>query len=484
MSGPNAPLSPDQTGGSPEQTTGVQIVPRTQHHRRMGRRLWWLTALVLLVAGLIWTGRPFLADWALVNVRAAQTARNLDRAKIWLDRAGWLGAAPQEIAFLRARQARKNGQAVPMEQALRQALAQGLDPRRADRERVLMQAQAGNLLQAEPHLGPLLLEAKGDEVEICEAFVNAYVLNYRVQEADQLLDSWSTDFPRDPLPELFRGRISEHKQELDLAEQHYRRALELDPRFGPAAYNLARLALSRQQIEMANTQYRSAAELLPYPAPAWIGLAHCARLQQQPDRAEEWLLKVLQLNADEVAEGFRQVGDTLESARTSARAELAQLRMSQSRWAEAAQEFERALEGNPRNNALRNLYAQALRNSGRRDEARREIARVQTAQAELNQMTSWLEKVRKDPQDPAPRVKLGLIFLHYLSENQGLVWLYGALSVAPDYGPAHQALADYFRDRQPQDDDTRRLATHHQQLADQALASQPMPKSEPLDRAH
>ena len=55
------------------------------------------------------------------------------------------------------------------------------------REELLTLAQTGQLSKAEPHLPKLLIDAREDGPEICEAFVRGYLDTFRLDRAFELL---------------------------------------------------------------------------------------------------------------------------------------------------------------------------------------------------------------------------------------------------------------------------------------------------------
>jgi len=61
------------------------------------------------------------------------------------------------------------------------------------------------------------------------------------------------------------------------------------------------------------------------------------------------------------------------------------------------------------------------------------------------------------------------MFLSYISERQGLVWLQSALHLDPQYQPAHAALARYYRSLEPATEESQRLAERHAAAAGAAL---------------
>ena len=429
-----------------------------QRGRRSGR---WLVALVLLVTvwgTAVWTC-DYLADRGWEN-RRLLAADRWDRWATTLSfgRTNW---------FRRLTLDRKLGRFEALNSDSIRARLAGVPEQRITHELLLYSAQAGELDSPEATLSEII---RGDQIpgrEIFEAFTNGAIANYQIEEANYLLDNWEQDYPTDPLPCLMRGRIAEHKNDWIESAAQYERALQLLPTYGPAAYNLARVKLGQAQLKEAETWYTRAAKDLELSHPAWVGLAHCHRLAGEYPLAEQLLERVL--DADVVTRGmaYRLVGDTADSGRTSPLMERGELRLIQKEPAAAVADFEEALREQPHNSAIRFHLASALRAAGRAADSRREYEAVRIAREALKNLTPLLERVRANPDDPEPRATLGNLFLNYISERQGEAWLHSALRVAPDFQPAHAALALHYRKIIPQTPELKQLSRFHANAAGQ-----------------
>lgn len=377
---------------------------------------------------------------------------------------------------------RKLGRTATWQDSEPAIFASGITRRRLEHERILIAAQSGSLDRPEAALAELI---RGEQVagrEIFEAFTNGAVANYQIEEATYLLENWDKDYPSDPLPCLVRGRIAEHRNDWDGAVSQYEAALKRDPVFGPPAYNLARVRLGQARLEDALHWYRQAAKLLEQPASAQLGIAHCLRLTGQLDAAQAELDRVLATSADDRLLAWRFVGDTSDSARASPLMEHGELALARKDTATAITAFESALSEQPTNSAIRFHLAGALRQAGRVADAEREYALVKQARDALSGLSPLLERVRSQPDNPALRTELGLLFLRYISQSQGAVWLHSALRVDPDYAPAHAALADYYSQISPQTSETQALIADHRRRSTgipAGLALGPVPPTPP-----
>jgi Flp pilus assembly protein TadD len=109
--------------------------------------------------------------------------------------------------------------------------------------------------------------------------------------------------------------------------------------------------------------------------------------------------------------------------------------------------------------ALYNL-SRCLQRTGPEAAARDCQARFERADADLKRLAELSKVVQGTPHDPAPRCEAGVLFLRNGQEAEGLRWLHLVLHEHPTYGPAHQALADYYE----RAGNTERAALHRRQV--------------------
>ena len=436
-----------------------------------GRRRWPLVVAGLLLAvPLLWWGGVRLAT---LQGEAALQARHPERAVRWLRWAGYLGDRSSERQLLLARAYRKAGDIPAFQTTLESAVVAGLDAERARRETILAMAQGGRVSEVESELSRLLLDPAEDGREILEAFTNGYIAGYRIEEATPLMDAWAAEYPDDPKVYLMQGRVEEHKGRWDDAVAAYERAMAVAPGYGPAAYNLARIQLKRKQPEEALQSYRVAGEWLDDDTPAVVGMAHCYRMLNKTEEARALLTPLLERGDSAAARrAFGKVGQTSESARTAVEGELGQVELAAGNYDEAVRLLSAALEQNPLDQTLHYMLARALSGAGRKDDAGPHLTFYREASAATAELDKAMEALRNDPNNADLRSQIGRTFLEYLSVNQGLVWLNGALTFDPKHGPTHRALAAYYQrkaDAAPpgsdeQADATRKAARHYRSV--------------------
>ena len=404
---------------------------------------------------------PF-SQW---RARDALSKRKAGAAIRWLAVSQWFDSKNAETAFLLARAYRKQGEMDRVAQHLQRALDLGCPPDRVHREELLAQAQSGNLDEIEKRLAKLFVDPQGDAVEICEAYVNGCMRNYRFAEAHKVLNLWQADFPDDPQPHFLRARIFEHFSRFDRAKSEYSRVLEKHPGHAPAAYSLARVTLTQNKPNVALEYYRLCEANMSNKGPARVGIAACLRRLKKTDEARRILQQVSRQPPEELAAAFQDVGDKEEISRTAVNAELGRLELSAGNLDEAARRLRMALEDNPRDWQIRYSLATALQRSEKTDEAKSHFDRVRRTKAALGKVDDSLVALMTNPGDVESRYLLGKIYLEYLSEDQGVVWLRSVLHYDAAHRPTHRALAEYYRSKAKDDPRYAELAETHDRLA-------------------
>lgn len=427
------------------------------------RWLWPSLALALLAAILC---APMGWSW-YCRTRAAQAIRirHYRAAGEWLDSARFLRRNDPDVEFLQARLDRRRGRLDDMARQLEKCARLGVPRSTVERELWMAHAQAGDLRELEAHLSELLTDDAAELQEVCDAYVNGCILNYRLPEAIHVLELWIADFPQDPEPPYLRGRLLEHASRLEEAEKSYRQALSLEPAHAPAAYNLARLLLFEQeQPEAALNAYRQAAGHLEQPQPALVGEALCLTRLNRLDEARSVLNQALQLS-NGVEEAYRVVGDPGDTAAAQAFAAYGRLEIAAGNTEEAAAWFGQAIEANPRDWKTRYLLGTALQELGRSEAAAGHLKLVDESSAAMVELDALLTRVPHEPDNADLRCRLGELLLKYVSEQQGLVWLDSALQIDPSHAGAHAALADYYTRQARIDPRFAELAARHRRFA-------------------
>lgn len=387
------------------------------------------------------------------RAETALRAHDADAALIWLHRAQRFAPRDARIEFLLARAYRKQGLMNDVREHLQRAWNLGYSVPLLDREQWLASAQTGQLNMAEPHLAELLTDPQGDSADICEAFVNGFFLNYRLQDALRLLQPWIADFPGDPHPLVIRAKIFEETRRWQDAEQDLRHALALSPRHAEAACELGRVLTEQKQPQAAFEFYQQAANDPALRVEALLGRAKCLRLTGQAEAARAQLNELAMLDPDSLAVLL----------------ELGRLASDSGRYAEAVDILRKGFAREPANLELRYALAVALRGAGKPDEARAHFEFQAKGQAARVRAWRLISGVELNPGDLPARYEIGTIFLQYGPEDKGVIWLQSVLDYDPGHREAHARLAEYYEQRAGQSPEFAKLAKHHRKFADKAV---------------
>lgn len=417
--------------------------PATAQSSRPRRKRIWIALLVLVALGVtaVFAGVP----WCQSRAQQAMRLGRFDTAERWLSRAGWLGPRDSRTELLRARLDRKRGQFEAMHKHLRDAAALGYPPSLVAAEQLLAELQSGGLPSVDPRVANLFVRAELEGDTLAEAYVLGCLRKYEFPPALTLLDSWETDFPKDPRPNFLRGRILEHTSAESQAKEEYRRAsVKAGGVFAPAEYSLARIAFDGGDAETALVHSRRCAEGLDVPAAARLGEAAALRHLERFAEADQILAPLESQDRDALAQQLVQLGQTAEAAAVAYEAERGRVAAGLERNEEAERWLKTALDGNPHDWKLRYVYARTLSRLGRTAEAKADFERVEETEKAVADCDHYLERIRKNPADVEARYELGRIFAQYISERQAEAWLTGVLQYNPQHAGA-QALLKSLR---------------------------------------
>jgi tetratricopeptide (TPR) repeat protein len=375
--------------------------------------------------------RPAVGSCVRNRARASIAARDPRQALEWLDFGSRFQQPGAEEEFLRARAYRKQGRWDLVHRHLQLALKQGIDRRRVEREQWLASAQSGDLHESLPHLALLLERPEGDGPEICEAYVNGFFLNNRLDEAQQLIAAWLADFPADPLPYHIRGKIRINSGELKQAAEDFGKVLKLRSRDAAVALELGQCLEAQRDYEGALAPLEQAACDPQTALAASVELARCYRLQGKLDEARARIAPL--------RKGSPDSPDVL--------AESGQIELQSRHFPQAIADLEQALKFHPRSIVLRQSLGRALLGAGREAGAKEQFTSVERVQAQLARAEKLIDYAGKHPREAQCRYEIGKIYLDYAVPERGVKWLQSALNCDPAHRASHAALAEYYGER-------------------------------------
>jgi tetratricopeptide (TPR) repeat protein len=290
----------------------------------------------------------------------------------------------------------------------------------------------------------MLVNPGEDVADICASYVSGYCLSFDFDSATVLLEAWAKDSADDPEPHVRSGDVWYSQNEWKEAIPCYRRAIAIDPRHVRAQLSLAQCLLRINEPAAAESAFRSVIRENPASVEAREGLGTCLMSLSRLEEARTALLAVVERNPGHL----------------EARRRLGELELALERPERAIDWLKPLVDAWPQDKAYCSLYAQALQELGRVDEARRWWEAVREAEAALAKLEKLNESVKNDPTNPELRYEIGSLLLRFRSRDDGAGWFKSLLQFDPTHAGAHEALAEYYEKTGQAE-----LSRQHRQLA-------------------
>ncbi len=262
-------------------------------------RIWVLvTCLVLLAGFACFWGLP---QFCMSRARQAISARELDRAEVWLNRAEQLGGAPAQIVLARARVARLNGDGRETATYLERAVRMGVERGWVDLEWMFADAQAGDIDSLSKQFLMICEQQPEEADEACWALASGMISLRSFDQADALLAAWQESDPSDAKPWFLWGESLRERQKFEECLTAYRRAAELQPGWWEPRLAEANVLESMRQHADALAVYQSIPEQGPQQIEVIYGKASVYNSLGQYEDAENTLKHLLQDHPDHYA---------------------------------------------------------------------------------------------------------------------------------------------------------------------------------------
>ena len=421
-----------------------------------------VTVRLILIAALIGMSVYFWRDFCLWRGTSALKQRNLASASNWVQRSQWFHSGKDPQAFLlEIRIARRQQEFHAVEKKLQQASQLGVPKSEIRRERLLAMAQTGQFSAMQAQWSDLLSDPRDDGPEIARAYYTWTMLNHNLQLANKTLDLWQKDYPHDPEPYELRGRYHQSIYNWKEAESNYRRALALAPENDEYRLSLASVLLERLKTDEAVPLFEGYLKRHPDNLTAARGLAQCAAATGDLEKATGLLRNALEKHPDNF-EVQKAYGEVLLAAGD----------------AESAIEvLEKAYRAVPEHANLAYSLARSLKASGRSAEAEPLLAFVADSRPKLDLLDDLERQLRMQPGNLELRMQIAAIVAKYVSRHDAIRWYQNLLQISPEYPPAHQALADLYR----QTGDEKRAEFHDRVLAQKSAGNQSAKRISPTD---
>jgi predicted Zn-dependent protease len=366
---------------------------------------------------------------AISSGKAALASGDLEAAITWLEKASRVYPSSDEVSFLLAQAYRRSGDLPKARRELAHAQRLGWVKESVAFEELLLAVQSGSS-SAAAVLEKALSSDYPEAARICEVLAPAALAPPRhdVLKAHGLVERWLSQEPDNPRAWAIKGQVAERLFRRKEAIDAYARALERRGAPREVHARLARLLLEEGRADEAGPQVEAALKASSGDPEARRAQAHYLALKGEHADAratlddllarakgDPGLLYLRGLTELEAKEPAKALPFLEASARTSGHDPAVFLMLSRclkeldrGRAASEAQDRARAIEANIE--AFRQIASSALN-----DPARAELRR-KGGQALL---------------------RLGL-------PVAGEAWLLSALSMAPEDGEAHAALAEHY----------------------------------------
>jgi tetratricopeptide (TPR) repeat protein len=390
-----------------------------------------LAALALLaIAG--WISLAFgVPRYHLREARRALTQFHPEQARVHLDSCLRTWPQSSEIHLLAARAARLADDTDGAEMHLQECERLDWSPA-VTLERALLRAQNGDLDQVEGYLHYQVKEEHPDTVFILEALARGYVRLYRISQAQFCLKLWLEMEPNNTRALLAQGHMWAQVHNFTDAVGDFRRVLEVEGASAEARLGLANALLELAQPEEALPLLEELRQQQPDNPEVLVRLARCQVMLNRPDEALATL--------DDVLASHPDLAPALHGR--------AQVALQQGNPEEAEKLARRAVAANPYDYEQNYLLYECLKQCGKPKEAQKQFLELERIKKSLQRMQELARQdLQSAPNDPAVRYEMGMLCLGLGREEVGLGWLLSALQKAPEFKPAHAALAKYYQSK-------------------------------------
>jgi tetratricopeptide (TPR) repeat protein len=297
-------------------------------------------------------------------------------------------------------------------------------------ERLLLQAQSGNISEVEDVLWGYVKKEKPERPLVLEAMARGYVRMLRLGTALRCLKMLLELEPDNVEALVLRGWIQEDGDEPEQAAKAYRRALEVNPERDDAHLGLARILIHDSPQE-ARSHYENVVARQPDNADALVGLGETYWALGEPEKAGPIFDALLAKDAKN----------------SRALAGLAAIALAAGETTEGESLLHKAIAADPSNvEAHYQLYLCLGQQPGREAEAAAQLESHKRVAADFKRLAALASKeMTVAPNDPNLHYEMGAIYVRYGKPEIGVRWLYSALKLDPTHQPTHQLLYDYYR---------------------------------------
>jgi predicted Zn-dependent protease len=408
-----------------QQTDDTKSVRETR--RRLRARAVSVSVLVF-IALMIWQASELWQRVSLSRIRVATAESHWSDALTWLNRLRWLQPNSTAALLAEARIWRKQGNLAKARDRLQRAKVLGHSSDELRHEEWLIQAQTGQLSEAEE---PLLkaLQAERDVRETLDALVQGYLRTGQYAKAEASLNTWRTIFPSDARPLVLHGQMFLQLMDWTNAKSALRQSLSKSPNDLDATLLLAESLLATHCPAEAVELFRRCHQALPERPSVAIGLSRAMIANGQAEEAVDVLRPILV-----------RYPNLLE-----VRHVLSQAFLSSKRTEEAIELLQSTAQAHPNHPEIRYTLGSALRLAGRIDESEPHLAFAREADQCLQAAQRLRQLVWENPKAHAEKLELARILLNFYRVEEATIWLRNLLVDQPQHPEANRLLEECLR---------------------------------------
>jgi tetratricopeptide (TPR) repeat protein len=297
------------------------------------------------------------------------------------------------------------------------------------RERAIAHARAGRYAEAEPILRQLASHQAARDAEVDEALTRCYYETFRLRLAQDAVERWVRDAPRDARAYFWRAEIGRKTNaDTEALLRDYTESLRLDPSSDQARLNLAELSLTAHRLPEAESLYRAYLERHPGDADAHLGLGRALGEQGHAPGANRELAQAASLAP-------KDVRPLVEQAKFEVRA---------GRMDSALETLDRAVRIDPSEPEPHYQRSLILARLGRTDEARAERETNNRLREEHRALSDILLALYHSPNDLKLQFESARWLFEHNHPDEGLKWAEKILREHPQHAETHRLLAEHF----------------------------------------
>ena len=395
-----------------------------------------------------WAWREVSFRHHLRTARVALDAFVADNAVMELNAAEKLRPNSAEVQYLLGMANRKAGRLDHCRSHLERAATLGWPNKEVRLQLTLLAFQAGDR-QAEAELRRSMLLPMTDEVaeETYESLAIGYLAEYRVSEADLVLDYWIRWRPKRARPRLLRAEIFAITRQHHERLEQYEQVLAVDPENYAAHLGMAHVLLGQHDAEGALARYRWCSDHWPGDLAPPLGIAACYQHQGKLTEAKQVLRAVLEkrMSSDQ---------------RAHVLAELAKVVQQERDFPAAIALLTESVQLNPYSEQAEYTLSMCLAKVGRREEAERHTRRSKEIEKAQQQLADVELQMLSQPDDAELRYQAGLALTKLGNPKASAAMMLAALRWDPLHSGAHAELVKYYEEIGRSD-----LAREHQAFA-------------------